>query len=107
MTVKTSSGTTHIESFGQAEGLHGTPEVWVRVLSNSVVDWPDVERALNDAQREILKPSPRQPLNYYPHLVTPEEKAEHGFSLEDWWIFTAPTDPSGVVRVFPAPRSAT
>jgi hypothetical protein len=83
-----------IEVFDQSEGLHGGPEVWVKVLSNTAVDWQDVERALTEAQREVLKPSPRQPKNYHPHLVTVEEKAEHGYSLEDWWIFSAPFNPN-------------
>ena len=97
---------THVEVFGQPEGLHGGPEVWVRVLSSTVVDWPEVEKSLTREQREILKPSRRNPINYYPHLVTSEEKAEHGYSLEDWWVFTAPQEPDGTVRRFPQPRSS-
>lgn len=79
-----------VEVFDQPEGLNGGPEVWVKVLSNSVVDWPDVERRLSPEQAEILKPSIRRPIGYHPHLVTADEKAEHGMAYEDWFIFTAP-----------------
>ena len=93
-TVTRNSGLS-IEVSVQPEGLHGGPEVWIKVLSNSMVDWPSVEAKLTEGQKEILKPTTRQPLDYYPHLVTAEEKAEHGFSYEDWWVFTAPLDVSG------------
>jgi len=76
-----------IEVFNQSEGLHGEPEVWVKVLSNTVVDWPDVERALTSEQFEVVQPRYRKPIGYHPHLVTAEEKVEHGYSLEDWFIF--------------------
>ena len=84
------SGTTHIEVFEQSEGLHGGPEIWVRVLSNTIVDWPSVECQLTDEQKNSLFLVNRRPLDYYPHMVTAEEKSEHGFSFEDWWTFTAP-----------------
>lgn len=105
LNVTLNSGTAQIEVTAQPEGLHGGPEVWVRVLSNSVVDWPEVERSLTEAQKEVLKPTARRPIDYYPHLVTAEETAEHGMSYEDWWIFTAPFTPSAVGRG-PWPRSA-
>ena len=89
-----------IEVFDQSEGLHGGPEVWVKVLSNTVIDWPDVERALTPEQSEILKPGLQcGPVGYHPHLVTVEEKAEHGYMLEDWWIFNAPT--GAIARAIP------
>ncbi|HKN44253.1 MAG TPA: hypothetical protein VJW23_10035 [Propionibacteriaceae bacterium] len=84
-----------IEVSVQPEGLHDGPEVWVKVLSHSMIDWPSVLERLTDAQKEVLQPGARRPIDYYPHLVTAEEKAEHGFSYEDWWVFTAPLDVSG------------
>jgi hypothetical protein len=90
-----------IEVFVQSEGLHDGPEVWVKVLSNTVVDWPDVQAGLTAEQEELLKPSPaRRPIDFHPHLVTAEEKADHGYSYEDWWIFTAPPETTGLVRAY-------
>jgi hypothetical protein len=76
-----------IEVFDQNEGLHGDHEVWVKVLSNTVADWPEVKKRLTDAQEAVMKGTSSLPFKYYVHMVTPEEKAEHGYSFEDWWIF--------------------
>lgn len=76
-----------IEVFEQEEGLTGEREVWVRALSNSVVDLADIKRNATEEQKLLLAGAEDKPSRYYPHLMTTEEKAETGYSLEDWWIF--------------------
>lgn len=72
----------------QEAGLNGGREVWVRVLSNEVLDFPRVEKEMSAQDRSTLNSiNPRKLLNYFPHLVTPEEKVDHGFSFEDWWCW--------------------
>ena len=80
----------HIEVIDQPEGLRGEHEIWVKVLANSAVDWPQVQNSLSEAQRQMMWGGPARPNYYYPHLVTPEEKEEHGYSTEDWWVFLMP-----------------
>jgi hypothetical protein len=67
--------------------LSGGPELWVRVLTNEMVDLPRVKAAIADDQAEIWAGYADKPSDYYPHWVTPEEKTEHGFKYEDWFIF--------------------
>lgn len=77
-----------IEVFEQAEGLRGGREIWVRVLSNSVVDWPQVKSNLDAEQAELMsKASVLAPSGYFPHHPSLEERADHGYRFEDWWTF--------------------
>lgn len=73
----------------------GVPaEVWVRVRSHGVVDWPRVEAALDDTQRRTLNGiNPRELKQYYPHHVSPDERAEHGYKYEEFWVFTSMRGP--------------
>lgn len=75
-----------IEVFDKQEGLHGGPEVWVRVMCNEVADWPTILRKIGGQARleETLKmPRLKQ---HYPHFPSPDERLEHGFTMEEWWI---------------------
>lgn len=70
-----------------SEGLFGGPEVWIKVQSNEVIDWPTVEEHLaEDAQEAIKALGPRR-LHYYPHRLTKDERAESGFMFEDYWVW--------------------
>jgi hypothetical protein len=70
--------------------LNGGQEVWVRVLSNEMQDWPSVEKKLSEAQGAMLTDlGPQKSLAYYPHVPTAEERGEHGYSFEDHWVWTA------------------
>ena len=72
----------------QVEVFDQTVEVWVKVLSNEVIDLGAARSAMSEDQRELMKlAASYEPTSYYPHLVTKEEEADHGFRFEDWWIF--------------------
>lgn len=72
---------------GEASSISGEREVWVKVLSNEVHDWPEVKAALTDEQAEAMCGAKVRPHTYYPHLVSADEKAEHGYAMEDWFVF--------------------
>lgn len=74
-----------IEVFQQDEGLSGEREAWVRVLSNELLTWPAVKDILKNEER-LPEDFYESPNRYYPHLVTPAEEKDHGFTFEDWWI---------------------
>lgn len=76
-----------IEVITQDEGLSGEREVWVRALSRTVVDWADIKRSMSSEQLAVLAEAEEKPVRYYPHLVTPEERDEHSYNYEDWFIF--------------------
>lgn len=75
-----------IELFEQAQGLLGGREMWIKVLSNQVMDLPTI--------LEHLAPEDRARLNgmkmtqYHPHAPTDEEREEHSYLVEDWFIYT-------------------
>lgn len=73
-----------IEVSRKSTGLKGGPEVWVRVLSNEVVDWPAVAAKLDQGTRDLVAGAT---LTYYPHLVTAEERDEHDYRFEDWFTW--------------------
>lgn len=77
--------TMRIEVTQNPDGLHGGPEVWVRVLSSEVLDWPRIEAKLGEDDHQALRG--KSLLRYIPHHVTEGERMEHGFMVEDWWIF--------------------
>ena len=79
-----------IEVKSKDAGLNGGPEVWVRVLSNDVHDWPSIEAKLSGPQRAMLNALGNRTLSYFPHRPTAEERAEHSYSFEDWFVWQAP-----------------
>jgi hypothetical protein len=85
-----------VEVFEQTAGLHGGKEVWVKALSNEVVDWPTVRAKLDDRHTDVIdrcvdhNDQRGMPKGYHPHLVTEEERMEHGYRYEDWWVFVIP-----------------
>lgn len=76
-----------IETISKSTGLNGGPEVWVHVFSNDVLDWPRIEKALTDEQRAQLEALGPRALSYYPHTAVQEEREEHGFSFEDFFVW--------------------
>lgn len=68
-----------------AEALGGTPELWMRVLSDELVDLPRALAALSDEDRATFSRYFRQPDAYYPALGL--EGDDHGYAHESWWIF--------------------
>lgn len=81
-----------IEAEAKTSGLNGGAEVWFRVLSNEVHDWPSIEKKLSGPQRVMLNSlGLKRTLSYFPHRPTAEERSEHSFSFEDWFVWQAPT----------------
>lgn len=78
-----------IEAVAQASGLNGGPEVWVHVYSDEVLDWPRVEAKLNAGQAAMLESLGRRTLRYFPHTTTADEREEHGYTFEDFWVWSA------------------
>lgn len=76
-----------IEMTSKTAGLNGGPEVWVRVFSNEVLDWPRVEKLLSEEQASDLAALGPKKLSYFPHTTTAEERAEHGYSFEEFWVW--------------------
>jgi len=83
--TRTKGGTVRIEVTKQPEGLCGGPEVWVRVLSTEVLDWPRIESKLGEEDIQAIKG--KSLLRYLPHHVTEEERVDHAYSFEDWFIW--------------------
>lgn len=81
-------GAVQIDVFEQAEGLHGGKEVWVKVLSNEVMDLLDVKSKLTKEQHGAI--ASMRLAGYHPHLVTDDERDEHGYRFEDWWTWMMP-----------------
>ena len=67
------------------DGLHGGPEVWVKVLSTEVLDWPRIAAKLDEDDTRSLRG--KSLLRYIPHHVTQEERMEHGYLVEEWYIW--------------------
>lgn len=61
----------------------GRPELWVRVLSNHVVDLPRVVAAFNTEQRQLFAQYGPRPVSYYP-----DSGEDTDYPFGDWWIFT-------------------
>lgn len=78
-----------IEAVSKASGLNGGREVWVRVLSNEVLDWPSVERRLDEEQLAMLADLGKKAMSYFPHSPIPEERDEHGYLCDDFWVWAA------------------
>lgn len=74
-----------IEVIQQDKGINGEREVWLRVLSSELLDWPRVKAALApDHLSEIGVNA--VPAGYYPGRPDTAEQAE-GFLYEDFWTF--------------------
>jgi hypothetical protein len=81
-----------IEAVSKSGGLSlsGKREVWVRVLSNEVHDWSRVQDKLNAEQAAMLDAlGIGRKLAYYPHSPIPEEREEHGYNVDDHWVWSA------------------
>ena len=61
-------------------------EMWLRVLSDELLDLAQVRELLTPAQHEALADFYDKPCAYHPDLgSTPEER--EGFRYEEWWAF--------------------
>lgn len=78
-----------IETVSKTQGLNGGPEVWVHVFSNETLDWPRIEALLSDNQKVALAALGPKTLSYFPHNPTAEEKAEHGFLFDEFWVWAS------------------
>ena len=77
-----------VEVTEQPEGLQGKSEVWVRVLSDTVVDWPEVKRQLTVEQREAMSLASEKPIAHNPDSRTDAERLADGYKYEDFFIFS-------------------
>lgn len=79
-----------IEATSKTTGLSGGREVWVRVFSNEVLDWPSVKAKLDEGQMAMLENLGLRPtLAYFPHNPTDDEREDHGYEFSDWWVWAA------------------
>lgn len=78
-----------IEATNKYKGLNGGREVWIRVYSDEVLDWPSVEAKLTQGQMDMLNHLGRRTLSYFPHSPTREEREEHGYAFEDHWVWAS------------------
>ena len=67
-----------------AEALGGTPELWMRVMSDQLLDLPTAVSRLDPEQQEIFAGYEPTPLRY---IMVTDEETDHDFQFEDWWIF--------------------
>ena len=73
-----------IEVFSQSEGLHGEPEVWVRIQTNELLDWPRYKLALDEAHAKVVADCVTQPIGYHPALL--EGGDNNPYRYEEWFI---------------------
>lgn len=81
-----------IEAASKSEtvSLSGKREVWVRVLSNEVYDWPSVQEKLDADQAAMLEGlGLGRKLSYFPHSPVTEEREDHGYNVDDFWVWSA------------------
>lgn len=73
-----------------AAGDHPThrvhDEIWLRVLSDEVVDLPTVKKKLTPAQAGRLMEFKSEPCGYHTDLTDGPDDRE-GYAFEDWWVF--------------------
>lgn len=74
-----------ITVFEQTEGLHGTPEVWVKVQTDKLLDWPRYKSALTPTQAKLLEPCSLLPDSYHPARAEADETPLYRY--EEWFIF--------------------
>jgi len=73
-----------IEVFAQPEGLHGQPEVWVRIQTDELLDWPRYRAALNESQAKVVAGCVERPIGYHPALLEGGDANPHRY--EEWFI---------------------
>lgn len=78
-----------VSSKGPGTSLSGKSEVWVHVFANEMHDWPSIEKKLSDEQRAMLDGLGRRTLAYFPHNPLPEEREEHGYLCDDWFVWAS------------------
>lgn len=61
-------------------------EMWLRVLSDEVVDLPSAKKKLTPAQAAALSEFRSDPCGYYTNLTDDPDDRE-GYAFEDWWLF--------------------
>lgn len=74
-----------IDVFEQAEGLSGRPEVWVKIQTDELLDWPRYRAKLDAAQAQLLDECPVLPSAYHPHFPQPDETPVYRY--EEWFVF--------------------
>lgn len=77
----------NIEVIQQDSGINGNQEVWVKVQSNTLTDWPTAKRGLTSEQKLAMNGADLAPCGYYPDNRTPAERAESGYEFEDFYVF--------------------
>ena len=70
-----------------AVALGGTPELWMRVLSDQLLDLPTVVKALDPDQGEVFAGYQPKPSRFIPGGPYDEDGPDHDFAFEDWWVF--------------------
>lgn len=86
---KKGASVVQIEATNKYKGLNGGREVWVRVYSDEVLDWPSVEAKLTQGQMDMLEHLGRRTVQYFPHSPVPEERQDHGYMCDDFWVWSA------------------
>lgn len=59
-------------------------EMWVRVLSDEILDWDQVYKRLDPAQKEALAGFEGSPCAFYPNLSADDRE---GYAHDEWWAF--------------------
>lgn len=70
--------------------LSGKREVWFRVFSSEVLDWPSIQAKLSQEQADMLATlGVSKQLAYFPHTVTAAEREDHGYDYDEFWVWSA------------------
>ena len=74
--------------------LKGTRrEIWVRVLANEMVNWPQVKESLGEEEQALIQScyghrGQGTPVDFYPSFNPESEDAEEAYwKYEDWFVF--------------------
>ena len=73
-----------VEAPGSGHPAHR--EMWMRVLSNEILDLPSARKLLTPAQAVKLDDFFSDPCAYHPNLGSSSEERE-GYAYEEWWAF--------------------
>lgn len=77
-----------IEVFEQEDGLGNEPEVWVKIQTDELLDWPRYKTHLDPAQARVVAGCQRNPQSrtevfaYHPADAEPGS----GFRFEEWFV---------------------
>lgn len=63
------------------------PELWMRVLSDKLLDLPTAVKNLDPEQAEVFAGYHPTPSRFLPSGAYDDPNPDHGFQFEDWWIF--------------------